>query len=174
MRRRALTLVAGLLALAFLGTGCGEGQSAAAEATAAKDIEQLPEDLLPSEILGLAVAREDMTETLEGAQLSYVNEVGLYSLRRDDLLQATVQVSRFNDNADAESSRFRRALLSQLGGTVPKQVNVGEETVYLTTGTKQTIAVWFRDRTMVVLAIREDYDRPRTLLREALDLEVSE
>jgi len=172
MSRRGTGFAAGALALSFLLGACAEGTTASAEATAAGDIEQLSPTLLPSEILGLSVQREDMAEALQGAQLSYVDEVGLYSLRRDDLLQATIQVSRFNENADSESAEFRRTLLSQVGGSVPKQVVVGDETVYLTTGTKQTIAVFFRERTMVVLAIREDYDQPRTLTREALDLEV--
>jgi hypothetical protein len=172
MIRRATALGAGALLAATLLGACGDGPSASAEATAAKDIKQLPAELLPSEILGLDVQREDMAQALQGARLSYVDEVGLYSLRRDDLLQATIQVSRFNDNADADSPKFRRTLLSQVGGSVPKQVIVGDDTVYLTTGTKQTIAVFFRGRTMVVLAIREDYDQPRTLTREALGLEV--
>ena len=172
MTRRAVGFAVGLLAIALLAGACGDGPSASAEATAARDIEQLPPDLLPSEILGLTVQREDMSEALQGARLSYVDEVGLYSLRRDDLLQATIQVSRFNDNANAEDAGFRRTLLSQVGGSVPKQITVGDDTVYLTTGTKQTIAVFFRGRTMVVLAIREDYDQPRTLTREALELEV--
>jgi hypothetical protein len=174
MRRRAAGLAVGALGFALLGGACGEAPTASAEATAASDIEQLPSTLLPSEILGLAVQREDMSEALQGAQLSYVDEVGLYSLRRDDLLQATIQVSRFNDNADAENEDFRRALLSQVGGSVPKQLVIGDETLYLTTGTKQTISVFFRDRTMVVLAIRDDYDQPRGLMREALELEVNE
>ena len=171
MSRIAGAVAGALLAATLLGA-CGDGPSASAEATAAKDIKQLPVELLPSEILGLTVAREDMSEALESAQLSYVNEVGLYSLRRDELLQATIQISRFNDNAAAESADFRRTLLAQVGGSVPKQVVVGDETVYLTTGTKQTIAVFFRGRTMIVLAIRDDFDKPRTLTREALDLEV--
>lgn len=171
MNRFAGAALGALLAATLLGA-CGEGPSASAEATAAKDIQQLPSELLPSEILGLTVQREDMSEALSSARLSYVKEVGLYSLRREDLLQATIQVSRFNDNADAESPGFRRTLLSQVGGSVPKQVVIGDETVYLTTGTKQTIAVFFRGRTMVVVAIREDYDQPRTLMREALELEV--
>lgn len=171
--RRARRVAIALVALGMLATSaCDSGPSASAEATAADDIEQLPADLLPNELLGLAVQREDMSETLQGAQLSYIDQVGLYSLRRDDLLQATIQVSRFNDNADFESSRFRRALLSQVGGSVPKEILIGDERIFLTTGTKQTIAVFFREGTMVVVAVRDDYEAPRTLLREALELEV--
>ncbi|MDQ3106968.1 MAG: hypothetical protein M3Q68_04105 [Actinomycetota bacterium] len=171
MNRLARAALGALLAATLLGA-CGDGPSASAEATAAEDIEQLPVELLPSEILGLTVQREDMSAALQTAQLSYVNEVGLYSLRRDELLQATIQISRFNANAAAESADFRRTLLSQVGGSVPKQVVIGGKTVYLTTGTKQTIAVFFQGRTMIVVAIREDYDQPRTLLRQALELEV--
>jgi hypothetical protein len=173
VRPRVLVSSAALLVAALLGGACGGGTNAEAEATSAKDIEQLPEDLLPSEILGLQVQREDMAGTLQGAQRSYVQSVGLYSLRKDDLLQATIQVSEFNNNARVDDSDFRRSLLAQVGGSVPKQVVLGGESIWLTTGTKQTLAVFFRQRLMFVVAVRDDYGQPRTLVREALDLEVT-
>ena len=50
-------------------------------------------------------------------------------------------------------------------------VRLGASTVYLTTGTKQSIAVWFKGRYLFVLATRADYDEPRTLLRKALEIQ---
>jgi hypothetical protein len=100
-----------------------------------------------------------------------VDSVGLYSFREGDLLQATLQVSRFNSKADVRSAKFRQTLLSQIGGSLPKRVTMGEDTVYLTSGTKQIIAVWFRGRNLLVLAVREDYAQPRALLRAALELQ---
>ena len=40
----------------------------------------------------------------------------------------------------------------------------------LTTGTKQQISIWFRDRYMFVLSVRDDYLQPRALLRAALEI----
>ena len=40
----------------------------------------------------------------------------------------------------------------------------------ITTGTKQSIAMWFKGRYLFVLSTRADYDEPRTLLRKALEI----
>jgi hypothetical protein len=84
---------------------------------------------------------------------------------------ATLQVSRFNDGADVDSDKFRRTVVNQIGSTAPRTVRLGDQTVYLTTGTKQSIGVWFKGRYLFVLASRADFDEPRTLLRKALEIE---
>lgn len=162
-----------LLAVAVLlsGVACGNGDEALAQATPAKQIKQLEPGLVPGELLGLPVTQEDQTETLAGVERSYVDGVGLYSLRRDDLLQATLQISRFNDNADFRSPGFRSALLAQIGGSRPKAVRMGKDTVHLTTGTRQRIAIWFRDEYVFILSTRDEFTQPRTLLREALEIQ---
>lgn len=158
--------------VALTSSGCGDGRPTLVGGTRAKDIKELPADLLPSELLGLQMKQEDIGDALASTKRAYIDGVGLYSFRRDDLLQATLQVSRFNDDADFESPSFRRSVVSQIGGSVPKRVRVGKENVYLTTGTKQTLAMWFRGRNLLVLAVREDYEQPRTLLREALRIQL--
>ena len=172
MRRATTRVVAGLLLVATMAlSGCGD-DGAAAEGTRAKDIEQLPADLVPAELLGLQTKQEDIGDALATTKRAYIDSVGLYSFRREDLLQATLQVSRFNDDAEFESPGFRRSVVSQIGGSVPKRVRIGKETVYLTTGTKQTLAMWYRGRNLLILAVREDYEQPRTLLREALRIQL--
>jgi hypothetical protein len=165
---RSPGLVAVVLALAVIAGACSSGVSVSDTATPTKKIKQLPGDLVPHEILGLAVAREDMTATLKGARRAYTDAVGLYSFRKDDLLEATLQVTKFNDKAKWTSRSFRSQVISQIGGSVPRQVRVGDDTVYLTRGTKQSLSIWFRGQHLLVLAVREDYLGPRTLLREAL------
>ena len=168
--RRVAAGILVALALATT-TACGD-DTAAAEGTRAKDIKQLPADLVPAELLGLQTKQEEIGDALATTKRAYLEGVGLYSFRREDLLQATLQVSRFNDDADFESASFRRSVVSQIGGSVPKRVRVGKDTVYLTTGTKQTLAMWYRGRNLLVLAVREDYEQPRTLLREALRIQL--
>ena len=170
-RTNRWVVAAALVALALVTTGCGD-DNAAAQGTRAKDIEQLPADLIPGELLGLQTKQEDIGGALASTKRAYLESVGLYSFRREDLLQATLQVSRFNDEADFESGRFRRSVVGQVGGSVPKRVRVGKETVYLTTGTKQTLAMWYRGRNLLILAVREDYQQPRALLREALRIQL--
>lgn len=141
------------------------------QSTAGKDITSVGDDLLPEELLGLQVTPEDISGTVASEQRSYVEATSLYSLRSDDLLQATLQVSRFNDHADAESSGFRRSLLTQIGGSRPREVRVGDDSVFLTSGTKQQLAIWFRGEHLLILATREDYPTPKTLLRRALEVQ---
>ena len=87
-----------------------------------------------------------------------------------DLVMATLQVSRFNDGADVKADKFRQTVVNQIGSSAPRTVRLGGSTVYLTTGTKQSIGVWFKGRYLFVLATRADYDEPRTLLRKALEI----
>ncbi|HEX2850334.1 MAG TPA: hypothetical protein VHN98_07265 [Acidimicrobiales bacterium] len=158
-----LLLVVGLSAAA-----CGGTPAASAAATPAGKIGTLPAGFLPSEVLGLAVAPEDVSAQIKGVDRSYADAVGMYSFRSDDLLQATLQVTKFNDRARWRSAAFRLQVVSQVGGSVPSPVKVGDDTVYLTRGTKQSLAIWFRGPYLFVLATREEYLRPRALLREML------
>ena len=171
MIRLSPRIAGGVLALLILPAlaACSDNTAVIAEQSRpGQKITGIEGDLLPPEFLGLKVAKEDVSGALATSKRSYVEATTLYSLRTEDLLQATLQVSRFTPESDFGSERFRQSLLSQIGGSRPRAVRVGTDTVHLTTGTKQQLAVWFRDRHMLVLATREDFDRPRTLLRAAL------
>lgn len=164
-------LAAAALAATVLLSGSACVQKSDIVGTDPKAIKQLPPELIPSEILDLKVGREDMAPTLERAKRSYIEGVGLYSMRKDELLQATLQVSRFTEDDHTTSSQFRRALVSQIGSSVPQLARVGRDAVYLTTGTKQSLYIWFRDHHMMILSVREDYPEPRRLLRKALEID---
>jgi hypothetical protein len=125
---------------------------------------------VPDNLLDLAVQKEDVS-VVENTKRPFVEAVGLYSLRRDDLLQATLQISRFTEEADATSTKFRQSVVTQIGSTTPRLFRVGDRTVYLTTGRRQSVAVWWEDRYLFVLSSRDDYETPRGLLRAALDIE---
>lgn len=169
--------IVAVLALAVSAAGglgaCGEDDGAgyADQALAGEDITAVEGDLLPPEFLGLKVAKEDVSGALASSKRSYVDATTLYSLRTGDLLQATLQVSRFTESSEHTTTKFRNSLLNQIGASRPRSVRVGDDTVYLTTGTKQQLAVWFRGRYMLVLATREDYPTPRTLIRKALEVD---
>lgn len=159
----AALIVLALLPLAACGGGDG--------AQTAEPIAQLEPDVLPTRLLGLTVRREDMSEPLEQVARSYAEAVGLFGLRDEaDVLQATLQVTRLNEDADVDDDGFRSQLLAQIGGSLPREVRVGGAQVYLARGTRQALSVWFRGRVLFVLATREQYETPRALLREALEL----
>ncbi len=171
MRPRRLVGLLPVLAACLVAAGCGNASSALEEATPTEDIAQLAPELLPGELLGLTVAREDMSGPLKQAERSYTDAVGLYSFRSGELLQATLQVTRFNADARVDDPDFRHSVVSQIGGSVPREVRLGADAVFLTRGTKQSLSAWFRGRHLMVLAVREDYLRPRALLRETLKIQ---
>ena len=169
--RTRIPLLLGAAAVAALLAGCGRSDAARAEPTPGKAVKVLELPGIPAELLGLRVAKEDVAEPVSRVDSAFIDGLALYSLRSEDLVQATLQVSRFNDGADPGSKKFKEGVVNQIGSSKPRPFRIGSRTVYLTTGTKQSIAVWFTGRHMFVLASRADYDEPRTLLRRALELQ---
>lgn len=171
--KRAPRPVRLLMTLALAGaalSACGESGAAVAPVEGSQ-VEVLELDSLPAEVLGLAVEVEDVAGPVAEVESTFIDALGLWSLRSDELVQATLQVSRFSDGARYQVEEFRQAVVNQIGSVRPRTFRLGERTVYLTTGTKQSIAVWFKGRHLFVLASRADYDQPRTLLREILEIE---
>lgn len=163
--RRRTAGVAALAAVLALG-GCADTEAKERSAVSAT-VEGLPADLVPESLLGLAVTTEAV-EGVSAAKRSYVDAAGLYGLREGDQLKATLQVSRFNEAAKPETAKFRASILNRIGGTRPQPYRMGDTVVHFTTATKQTLAVWFRGDYLFVLAARDDYGTPRSLVREAL------
>jgi hypothetical protein len=122
---------------------------------------------LPNQVLGLTLKPESADQFKE-AKRPYIDAVAIYSLRQGDTLEATLQISRFDSTARLKEPKFRDSLVGQIGSTTPKQVRVGSDPVWLTTGTRQAVSVWFRGRYMFILSSREDFTQPRSLLRSLL------
>jgi hypothetical protein len=167
LRLRALGAVA-VAALAL--AGC-DRSDASVEPTPGQQVKALEVPNLPADVLGLKLVREDVSANLAQVASAFIDALSLYSLRQEELVMATLQVSRFNTGADSGDEKFRQTVVNQIGSSAPRTVRLGKQTVYLTTGTKQSIGVWFKDRHLFVLATRGDYDAPRTLLRKALEIE---
>jgi hypothetical protein len=166
MRRGAAPAALLLVALVLLGACSGGGSFAG---SSGKDVKSLSAGLVPT-LNGLTAKRENVSKALGSAHRSYVDATSLYSFRTGDVLQATLQVSRFSKEATTDKNSVHTQVVGRIGSTVPQAFKVGTDTVYLTTGKRQNISVWFRDRYLFVLAVREEYDQPRTLLRQALDI----
>jgi hypothetical protein len=167
---RRLRLLGAVVAATVALAGCARSD-ASVTPTPGKAVKALEIPNLPSDLLGLAIAKEDVSKDLAKVPSAFIDSLSLYSLRHNDLVQATLQVSRFNDGADVAADKFRQTVVNQIGSSAPRTVRLGGSTVYLTTGTKQSIGVWFKDRYLFVLATRADYDEPRTLLRKALEIQ---
>jgi hypothetical protein len=159
-----------VLACAVALAGCARSDASVAP-TPGKAVKPLDVPGLPADLLGLRLAPENVSDDLARVPKAYIDALALYSLRRDDLVMATLQVSRFVPGAHVDTETFRRTVVNQIGATAPRPVRLGHDTVYLTTGTRQSVAVWFKGRYLFVLATRADYDQPRTLLRQALGIQ---
>jgi hypothetical protein len=166
---RSFAALALVVATAVGVAGCGGGDPAT-KAAEARKIAVLDAKGIPGELNGLKVASEDVSKELKEADRPYLDALALYSLREGDELQATLQVGRFASDATYKRSAFRQSLLGTIGGGAAKKFHVGDSQVYLTTGDRQTIAVWFADRYIYILSSRDDYTRSRSLLRQALEV----
>lgn len=124
---------------------------------------------LPRQILGLQVAPEDVSAEFAQTKRSYVASVGLFSMRENDLVRATLQVSRFNRLANPGSPAFRNLIINRLGSQRPEILQVGTTDVYVTSGTDQQIFAWFEGRGFYILTTHRDYEFPRTLLRRVIE-----
>ena len=165
--KRVASAVLPLLVVVLVGAGCAAEDDAGAVTT--DDVKPLDADFVPSTLLGLAVVSES-TEGIDDVGRSYLEAVRLYSLRDGEQLVATLQVGRFGAGVKWGSTSFQRSVLNQIGASTPEPVRLGDQTVYITTGVKQRLAVWFTEGHLFVLGAREEYTQPRTLLRAALEV----
>ena len=126
----------------------------------------------PAQVIGLNVQKEDVSKTLATAPRSlYVNQVVMYSFREPSkLLEATLEVARFKNDAPSSSADFQATIVNALGGSAPIVVRVGATPVYLTTSKGLTLAIWFRNGHMLALSIRNTFTQPKQLLRVSLGI----
>lgn len=173
MRLRPLPRALGALALAGLGLSSGLAVGACGGGTpelVVHSVKPLAVDSLPAEVVGLTVKAESSDQFKE-AKRPYIDGVALYSLRKGEELEATLQISRFDESARLSDPAFRGSLIAQIGSTAPKEVRMGDDTVYLTSGSRQSVSVWFRGRYMFILSSREEFGQPRALMRALLKVQ---
>jgi hypothetical protein len=166
--RRTLAGVA-LATAGLLVAACGSPSSSG---VSGKAIKPLAASAVPATLGDLEVHSEGVQNLIASTKDTYVTAVGLYSLRQDNLVKATLQVSRLTDKFDYRSDKQRALLADKIGGARSDPHRVGSDIVYLTQGLRQQISVWFRSRYLFVLSVREDYPGQRSLLRDALDVKV--
>ena len=168
MRFLAVLAFGPLLFLAACSSDKAAPNASPVSSVAASDVS------LPSEILGLKVVRENVKANLADVSETYLSSVGLFSFReKSNLLRATIEVGRFNEQAKQDQKKFRGQIIGQLGASVPVELRVGSKPVYLATGSDQNIFAWFDSKAFYVLSIRSDYQFPRTLLRKLVDSRLS-
>ena len=159
--------VVAILIFVALAAGCSRGIEGAI--TGAGKVEA-PRVKVPSQILGLLVAPEDVSAQTNDVERPYLDAVAVFSLREEDLLRATLQVGRFNRIARPNQAAFRKQVVSTVGGTVAEEMTVEGLSVYATSGTDQQLYSWIDGDGFYVLSIHKDFEFPRTLLRRVIRL----
>jgi hypothetical protein len=169
---RALSRTVALcLASALALAACG-GDASPTERAEDRVIEPLEASPVPPDLNGLRVTEENIGDTLDAARRPYLEAATLYSLRQDDdALQATLQVGRFADDAEYTEEDFQLTLVTNVGSGTARDFRMGDKRVWLTTGDRQTIALWFSGRYVFILSAREEYLGTRSLLRKAMEIE---
>lgn len=163
--RRAAGFV--VVATMLFGAACGSEDP---KGTSADDIKQLPEDLLTGTYLGLEPKLEDVGGSLANQEANaYIDAVGLYSLRTNKRLEATLQISKLSGNARPKDKDFQQLVADQIGGTKVQAFVMDGRNVYRSSQRKQSLTSWFRDDYFMILSVRDTYKEPRALLRVLLE-----
>lgn len=166
--RRLARIAPVAVAVAILVSGCGGGSNPELKGTNGSAIAAAANVTVPPTVLGLTLSSENVAQTVASTPRTYVDSLVLYGLRQDNLLEATFQVARFNPGNVYTRQQFRLEMVDQIGSALPVTLDVAGTTVYLTEGNRQRIYVWFANRFFFVLACRQDYQTPRSLLRQLL------
>jgi hypothetical protein len=157
------------VALVLAGVACGNDTP---DGVPGGEVEPIAATSFPDKILGLEVHEEDVKNSLAEARNTYARRASLYSLRDENLVVATLQATELTDQFDYKDAEERAALAVKIGGGRAQPFRVGSDTVFITQGQRQRIALWFRDRNLFVLSVRQDFERPRSLVREALEIDI--
>jgi hypothetical protein len=159
-RSAAPVLLAGLLLL----SACGSNRPVGGKAS---QVKLLPASLLPATLAGLAVHAEDVQASLKTSSRTYADGIALFSLRKDGLIQATMQVTHLRTDARLGDSGFERGVAQLVGSGSGTPIRVGERQVYGSTANTGSQNVWFAGRYLFVLTIRKTYVKPREVIEAA-------
>lgn len=126
--------------------------------------------LTPATMGGLVVGREDPCGDFQASNTSRaLDGVALFSLREPtQLLIATLEVGRFSPAAPVGDSGFRDEVVSQIGSTTPEPLWLDGHEVFATSTAGLVLICWFKSRYLFILAIRDNFDQPKAILRDAL------
>jgi len=127
---------------------------------------------VPEKLADLPLAQESVCSTLSvTAHTPGVNAIDLFSIRRPDkVLVATLEVARLRANLDPHSTEVQGSIVAHVGDTSPQKLKVGDTYVWVSQARGLSLMTWFRGNKLLVLAVRDIFDHPRTLLRQALEI----
>jgi hypothetical protein len=121
----------------------------------------------------LTVSPEKLPSGISKNSETYARAIGFYSLRQNQLVEATLEIVHLGTNANWSSAGFQSSLVGQVAGGVPSTLQLSGHTVYEATATGSGMTMWFDGPYFYVLSIRSDYKSPRSLLESALGVSLA-
>lgn len=149
---RIVGMIAAATLLAAAASACG---GAGANAPDPSDRLTMP---IPAKVANLRVVPEPKaTKKLrtEAGRNSYVRDASVFALREGKELKAVLQVIRLTPDARPEDREFRKSVACQIGGTCRQPTLVNGVIVYSGVVNEQVFYIWFIDRFMQVLIVRQ-------------------
>jgi hypothetical protein len=174
MKARALIgLLAAVMAMALMTTGCG------GHASAAVPVAKVPLDIVPPTLPGPA-GDPPMTlaEYKEGAERlntaggrSVIADGRVFEIRRGSTLVGALQISTLVPRVDVTSAKQRDHLASLMVSGSVQKVNVSGVEVVVAKTTDKLVLVWFGDHLFEVLQIKGVGIDPLAILKGIIDFQ---
>ncbi|HVE92498.1 MAG TPA: transglutaminaseTgpA domain-containing protein [Actinomycetota bacterium] len=124
--------------LAVLVSGCASGSQA-------QPAGRLPERVAPSVISGFEFRREPGAETAydRAGKRGLVSDGQVFTIRRGDVIEGSLQVASFTSDALSNSDELRRGVLESIATGEFDATRIGVERVHVLRLPEQRIIVWF-------------------------------
>lgn len=144
-----------VLALALLAVSCTKPLDLATPS----DPTVLPDPAVPTRLDDLVLQREPSAEVpfAEGGPDALVTTGQVYTVRRDDTIEASLQLGAFRPGLYGHEDEIQRGILGNLGGGRFEPIRLGDERVDAIESAEQRLLLWFspNGRYYVLLVARK-------------------
>jgi hypothetical protein len=126
---------------------------------------------VPAQVGGYSVEPEPKVarQFCGGGQDALITGGALFGFRQDGVLYGTLQVSPFKRSVRSDAPAVQQEVVGQIITSVPRQRRFGTQLVYVGTGNRSVVFVWFRDRLLHVL-LTHDVKDPEPLVTQLVGL----
>ena len=163
---RALALTAALLAGAS--AGCRGSEAAIEVAPPAVAPELAPSRIQTGDVGVFENTDKSTKKAFADTPNAMVADGKLWELRKGERLVGTLQISTVKAKVDLTEARQRNAILRSIISSRVEELDVGEQTVWVSASEEKVVYVWFGSNLYEVLVLKEkdlDYE---AVLREVL------
>lgn len=157
-----------VLLVALVLSACTEPLDVATPSDAAA----VPSPAVPDQVDDIVLQREPSAETpfAEGGEDALVTYGEVYTVRRDDTIEASVQIGAFRPGLYQREQQVRDGLLRALGGGRFEPIRLGDDRVQTLQSIEQKLLLWFspNGRYYVLVVARQAFEDAEPLLQAIL------